>query len=142
LKTCPEGSTQLQRIDHLRRDGHAHQVRQRVGLHAFHDARAIQIVALVARTVGGTVAERLLHAVQQQLFVVGLLDKVMGTCLCEVLPGEVETTRQFWMYYSEDLRKLKRITLVAEYLRACAELNRPLLIAAACRSSPVVHAHT
>ena len=38
-----EGSTQLQRIDHLRRDGHAHQFRQRVGLHAFHDARAIQI---------------------------------------------------------------------------------------------------
>jgi hypothetical protein len=32
------------------------------------------------------------------------------------------------MYYSEDLRKLKRITLVAEYLRACAELNRPLLM--------------
>ena len=36
--------------------------------------------------------------------------------------------RQFWMYYSEDLRKLKRVTLVAEYLRACAELNRDLLL--------------
>ncbi|EJM37630.1 transcriptional regulator [Pseudomonas sp. GM33] len=48
--------------------------------------------------------------------------------LCEVLPGEVEVTRQFWMYYSEDLRKLKRVTLVADYLRACAELNRPLLM--------------
>ncbi|MNH40076.1 hypothetical protein D3C79_1013380 [compost metagenome] len=45
-----------------------------------------------------------------------------------MLPGEVEITRQFWMYYSEDLRKLKRVTLVAEYLRACAELNRPLLM--------------
>jgi hypothetical protein len=32
------------------------------------------------------------------------------------------------MYYSEDLRKLKRITLVADYLRACAELNQPLLM--------------
>jgi hypothetical protein len=32
------------------------------------------------------------------------------------------------MYYSEDLRKLKRITLVADYLRACADLNRPLLM--------------
>ncbi|MGH8411400.1 MAG: LysR substrate-binding domain-containing protein, partial [Pseudomonas sp.] len=48
--------------------------------------------------------------------------------LCEVLPDEVEVTRQFWMYYSEDLRKLKRITLVADYLRACAELNQPLLM--------------
>lgn len=48
--------------------------------------------------------------------------------LCEVLPEQVEVIRQFWMYYSEDLRKLKRITLVAEYLRACAELNRPLLL--------------
>jgi DNA-binding transcriptional LysR family regulator len=48
--------------------------------------------------------------------------------LCEVLPDQVEVTRQFWMYYSEDLRKLKRITLVADYLRACAELNHPLLM--------------
>lgn len=45
-----------------------------------------------------------------------------------VLPDEVEVMRQFWMYYSEDLRKLKRVTLVAEYLRACAELNRDLLL--------------
>lgn len=48
--------------------------------------------------------------------------------LNEILPEEIEVTRQFWMYYSEDLRRLKRITLVAEYLRACAELNRPLLL--------------
>ncbi|MGV8842462.1 MAG: LysR family transcriptional regulator [Pseudomonas sp.] len=48
--------------------------------------------------------------------------------LCEVLPDEIEVTRQFWIYYSEDLRRLKRITLVAEYLRACAELNRPWLL--------------
>ncbi|MCY1246342.1 hypothetical protein D9M72_595700 [compost metagenome] len=38
-------------------------------------------MALVAGTVGGTIAERLLHAVQQQLFVVRLLDKIMGTGL-------------------------------------------------------------
>lgn len=48
--------------------------------------------------------------------------------LQEVLQDQVEVTRQFWMYYSEDLRKLKRVTLVADYLRACAELNRPLLM--------------
>lgn len=48
--------------------------------------------------------------------------------LCEVLPGDMDIIRQFWMYYSEDLRKLKRITLVAEYLRACAELNGPMLM--------------
>ncbi|MCY1289268.1 HTH-type transcriptional regulator DmlR [compost metagenome] len=48
--------------------------------------------------------------------------------LCEVLPEEVEVIRQFWIYYSEDLRKLKRVTLLADYLRACAELNRPLLM--------------
>ena len=45
-----------------------------------------------------------------------------------VLPEEVEVTRQFWMYYSEDLRKLKRITLVADYLRECARLNQPFLL--------------
>lgn len=48
--------------------------------------------------------------------------------LCEVLPGEIEVVRQFWIYYSEDLRKLRRITRVAEYLRACVELNQPLLL--------------
>ena len=48
--------------------------------------------------------------------------------LCEVLPDQVEVTRQFWMYYCEDLRNLKRITLVADYLRTCAKLNRPLLM--------------
>lgn len=31
--------------------------------------------------------------------------------LVEVLPEEVDITRQFWMYCREDLRKLKRITL-------------------------------
>jgi molybdate transport repressor ModE-like protein len=48
--------------------------------------------------------------------------------LSVVMPDQVEVTRQFWMYYSEDLRKLRRITLVAEYLRACAERNRDFLL--------------
>jgi len=48
--------------------------------------------------------------------------------LVEVLPSEVKVTRQFWLYYREDLRKLKRITLVADYLRACAERNRAFLL--------------
>ncbi|WP_375740676.1 LysR family transcriptional regulator [Pseudomonas boanensis] len=48
--------------------------------------------------------------------------------LREVLPDEVEVVRQFWIYYSEDLRKLRRISLVSEYLRACVELNQPLLM--------------
>lgn len=45
-----------------------------------------------------------------------------------VLPGEVEVTRQFWIYYSEDLRRLKRITLIAEYLHTCADLNSAWLM--------------
>lgn len=48
--------------------------------------------------------------------------------LVEVLANEVKVTRQFWLYYREDLRKLKRITLVADYLRACAERNRAFLL--------------
>lgn len=48
--------------------------------------------------------------------------------LCEVLPDQVDIIRQFWLSYSEDLRKLKRVTLAAEYLRACADINRPLLM--------------
>lgn len=48
--------------------------------------------------------------------------------LIEVLPGQVTINRQFWLYYREDLRKLKRITLVADYLRGCAESNREFLL--------------
>lgn len=48
--------------------------------------------------------------------------------LVEVLPDQVKVIRQFWLYYREDLRKLKRITLVADYLRACAERNREFLL--------------
>lgn len=48
--------------------------------------------------------------------------------LVDVLPEQVQVTRQFWMYYREDLRKLKRIALAAEYLRECAEHNRDFLL--------------
>jgi hypothetical protein len=44
------------------------------------------------------------------------------------LPKEINITRQFWMYCREDLRKLKRITLLWDYIRAVTELNRPLLL--------------
>jgi len=44
--------------------------------------------------------------------------------LTRVLPGELSVTRQFWMSYSQDLRRLKRVTGVAAHLaeraRACA----------------------
>ncbi|MDD0976060.1 LysR family transcriptional regulator [Pseudomonas fontis] len=48
--------------------------------------------------------------------------------LVPVLPEEVEITRQFWMYCREDLRKLKRITLLWDYIRQVTELNQPLLL--------------
>ena len=48
--------------------------------------------------------------------------------LVELLPQQVEVTRQFWIYYREDLRRLKRITQVSEYLRACTEANRCFLL--------------
>ncbi|MEO8645172.1 MAG: LysR family transcriptional regulator, partial [Pseudomonas sp.] len=43
-------------------------------------------------------------------------------------PEEINITRQFWMYCREDLRKLKRITLLWDYIRAVTEQNRPLLL--------------
>jgi DNA-binding transcriptional LysR family regulator len=44
-----------------------------------------------------------------------------------LLEEEVQVTRQFWMYCQEDLRALKRITLLWDYLKECAVLNAPLL---------------
>ncbi|VVQ37406.1 hypothetical protein PS943_05239 [Pseudomonas fluorescens] len=35
---------------------------------------------------------------------------------------------KFWMYCREDLRKLKRITLLWDYIRAVTEQNRGLLM--------------
>ncbi|MCY1424836.1 HTH-type transcriptional regulator HdfR [compost metagenome] len=48
--------------------------------------------------------------------------------LIAVLPEEVDITRQFWMYCREDLRKLKRITLLWDYIRAVTEQNQGLLM--------------
>ncbi|HEX8594293.1 MAG TPA: LysR family transcriptional regulator [Pseudomonas sp.] len=48
--------------------------------------------------------------------------------LVSVLEEEVKITRHFWMYCREDLRKLKRITLLWDYIREVTELNRPLLL--------------
>lgn len=48
--------------------------------------------------------------------------------LVPILPQEIEITRQFWMYCREDLRKLKRITLLWDYIREVTELNTALLM--------------
>ncbi len=48
--------------------------------------------------------------------------------LLPMLPDEVNITRQFWMYCREDLRKLKRITVLWDYIREVTELNRGLLV--------------
>jgi hypothetical protein len=45
-----------------------------------------------------------------------------------VLPTEINITRQFWMYCREDLRKLKRITLLWDYIRNVTEKNQGLLM--------------
>ncbi|KPW69598.1 Fused ISPsy20 transposase IstB/transcriptional regulator LysR family protein [Pseudomonas cannabina] len=48
--------------------------------------------------------------------------------LLPVLEDEVNITRQFWMYCREDLRKLKRITLLWDYIREVTELNKGFLL--------------
>jgi DNA-binding transcriptional LysR family regulator len=48
--------------------------------------------------------------------------------LLPVLPAEINITRQFWMYCREDLRKLKRITLLWDYIREVTEQNQRLLM--------------
>lgn len=48
--------------------------------------------------------------------------------LVPVLAGEISVTRQFWMYCREDLRKLKRINLLWDYIREVTELNAPFLM--------------
>lgn len=45
-----------------------------------------------------------------------------------VLPDEVVVTRHFWICCREDLRKLRRITSLWDYLRAAADENRGLLM--------------
>lgn len=48
--------------------------------------------------------------------------------LVAVLPDEIVVTRGFYLSCREDLRKLKRITAVWDFLRAAAESNRALLM--------------
>lgn len=48
--------------------------------------------------------------------------------LVAVLPETVSITRQFWMSYSEDLRRLTRITRVAAYLSERAQVFKPQLM--------------
>lgn len=45
-----------------------------------------------------------------------------------VLADEVQLQRQFWMSYSEDLRRLRRITTVAEYLHERARAREDWLL--------------
>ena len=48
--------------------------------------------------------------------------------LVAVLADEIVVTRAFYLSCREDLRKLKRITAVWDFLRTVAEINRPLLM--------------
>jgi DNA-binding transcriptional LysR family regulator len=48
--------------------------------------------------------------------------------LVSILPDEVAVTRHFWLCCREDLRKLRRVTSLWDYLRAAADLNRGLLM--------------
>ena len=48
--------------------------------------------------------------------------------LVPVLPDEVVVTRQFWLSCREDLRNLRRVAFLWDYLRAAAEANRALLM--------------
>ncbi|KWA44901.1 LysR family transcriptional regulator [Burkholderia multivorans] len=47
--------------------------------------------------------------------------------LMPVLPDQVVVTRCFWLTCREDLRKLRRVTALWDYLRAAADANRALL---------------
>lgn len=47
--------------------------------------------------------------------------------LVSILPDEVMVTRRFWLCSREELRKLRRITSLWDYLRAAADANEALL---------------
>ena len=49
-------------------------------------------------------------------------------CVAPVIIGLTLTPWQFWMHCREDLRTLKRITLLWDYIREMTELNGPLLL--------------
>ncbi len=48
--------------------------------------------------------------------------------LVSILPDEVMVTRRFWLCSREELRKLRRITSLWDYLRAAADANEALLL--------------
>ena len=48
--------------------------------------------------------------------------------LVAILPDELSVVRQFWMSYSEDLRRLKRVTGVAAYLAERARANEAFML--------------
>ncbi len=48
--------------------------------------------------------------------------------LVSILPDEVMVTRRFWLCSREELRKLRRITSLWDYLRAAADANQALLL--------------
>ncbi|MFX1675261.1 LysR family transcriptional regulator [Paraburkholderia sp. A2WS-5] len=48
--------------------------------------------------------------------------------LVAILPDEIVVTRRFWLCSREDLRKLRRITSLWDYLRAAADANQALLM--------------
>ena len=48
--------------------------------------------------------------------------------LTAVLPGELSVIRQFWMSYSEDLRRLRRVTSVAGHLIERARASEAFLL--------------
>jgi hypothetical protein len=47
--------------------------------------------------------------------------------LIAILADDVVIARQFWLSSREELRKLRRIASLWDYLRATAEANRALL---------------
>lgn len=51
-----------------------------------------------------------------------------NSALVPILPDEVVVTRHFWLSSREDMRKLRRITALWDYLRAAADANRALLM--------------
>ncbi|POR52154.1 LysR family transcriptional regulator [Paraburkholderia eburnea] len=55
--------------------------------------------------------------------------------LVSILPDEVMVTRRFWLCSREELRKLRRITSLWDYLRAAADANQALLSG----ESPTMH---
>ncbi|MEZ0603125.1 LysR family transcriptional regulator [Paraburkholderia sp. IW21] len=48
--------------------------------------------------------------------------------LVPILPDEIVVTRHFWLSSREDLRKLRRITALWDYLRAAADANLSFLM--------------